>query len=217
MASNTELYRQLLLQILEMQSEQRAAMERIEARLAEQQAVNERVEARLIALEVKRQHASPVPKVTTPRVTLPTPPSSATAAEEQNIEFPLAAPMIPPITPVAIEITCDDTIEKPLETDSPVVTTSLETRTESPLATTVETVTADQPDTCLQALCLPKLAYGTLELAFSGLAAGTVLWTTGGLTPGYPLYGKVRPEPEPPPSGLTWVGQPCVNCLLLHC
>jgi len=203
MASNTELCRQLLLQILGMQSEQKAAMDRIAARL--------------LSLEVKRQHASPVQTVTTPRVTLPIPPPSATVAEEQNFESPLAAPTGLPIIPVAIEITCDDTIEKPLETGSPVVTTSLETRAESPLATTVETVTADQPDTCLQALRLPKLALDTLELAFSGLAAGTVLWTTGGLTPCYPLYGKVRPEPEPPPSGLIWVGQPHVNCLLLHC
>lgn len=210
MATESDLIQQLLMQLVEGQA-------RINARLAELQIVFERVETRLVAFQIKRQHASPVQTVTTPRVTLPTPPSSATAAEEQNIEFPLAAPMIPPITPVAIEITCDDTIEKPLETDSPVVTTSLETRTESPLATTVETVTADQPDTCLQALCLPKLAYVALELVFFALATETVLWTTGGLTPCCPLYGKVRPEPEPPPSGLIWVGQPHVNCLLLQC
>lgn len=173
MATDTELIRQLLLQILEGQA-------KIKARLAEQLTLFERVEARLIALEAKRKRTSTGQTVTIPRVTLPTPPSSATVAEEQNIESPLAAPTGLPIIPVAIEITCDDTIEKPSETGSPALIISLETRTESPLATTVETVTADQPDTCLQALRLPRLACGILELAFSGLSAETVLWTTGG-------------------------------------
>lgn len=217
MATESDSIQQILAQLCERRAKNDARPAEHQALLVDQKAFNERIKARLVALELKWQHSSPVQTVTTPRVTLPTPPSSATAAEERNIESPLAAPTVLPITPVAIELTCDDTVEKPSETGSPAVMCSLETRTESPLATTVETVTADQPDTCLQALRLPKLAYGILELAFSGLAAGTFLWTTGGLTPCYPLYGKVRPEPEPPPSGLTWVGQPDVNCLLLHC